>query len=193
MEYYMSAVEKEVSEKVVAKKDAEVVTLTDGRKVEFVGKRKLLKDYTVDGSRVILVLDFRNGETRSIALPDSLILQFAGHGAAQKYGDETAGLDDVDDMVLAIDELDGHIQAGEWSSRKEGSGLGGTSVLLKALVEFTGKTAEVIKEFLSGKSQAEKLALRASAKLKPIIDRLEAEKVSKAAKVNTDELFAQLD
>ena len=170
----------------------ENVTLTDGRVVEFVGKRKLLKETFINSetNEVSVVLDFRNGETRTFIIPDGLILRFAGHGAEQKLGDETAGVDDVDDMVLAIDELTDRLQNGEWSVKRESSGLQGTSVLLKALMEFSGRTAEEVKAKLKDKSQAEKLALRNSPQLKPIVERLEAEKLAKGAKVDTDAILA---
>jgi hypothetical protein len=183
--------------KASAKKKAEIeiVEMQDGRKVEFAGKRKLLKDTILDkdGDFDHVLLDFRNGETRKIKVNASLIGKFIGHGVEQKYGDETAGEDDVDDMVIAIDELDGNLQKGVWSTRVPGTGFAGTSVLMKALIEKSGKTIEQVKNFLTGKSQAEKLALRNSPQLKPIVERLEAEKVSKAAKVDTNALLAGLD
>jgi len=186
----MSAAENEVKSKV--EKIVETVTLTDGRKVEFAGKRKMQKETLVEGDKVGIRIDFRNGETRTYWSPIELVLRFAGHGMEQKYGDECAGVEDVDDMVLATDDLDSRIQKLEWSVKREGGGFGGTSVLLRALVEFSGRTAEQVKEFLAGKTQAEKMALRNSAKLKPIVDRLEAEKAAKGAKVDTDSLLATL-
>jgi hypothetical protein len=166
--------------------------MSDGRKVEFVGKRKMLKEHIIEGNTVSIRIDFRNGETRLFRLPDALLLKFAGHGGEQKYGDETAGVDDVDDMVLAVDDLDSRIQAGEWSIKREGGGMAGTSVLLRALVEFSGRSIEQVKAFLTGKTQAEKLALRSSKEIKPIIERLESEKLSKGAKVDTDALLSTL-
>jgi len=183
----MAAAEKEVSQKIV-----ETVTLSDGRKVEFAGKRKMLKETLIEGGNVGIRIDFRNGETRTYWSPQELRDRFTGHGMEQKYGDECAGVDDVDDMVLAVDDLDGRIQRTEWTVKREGGGFGGTSVLLRALVEFSGRTAEQVKEFLTGKSQAEKLALRNSPKLKPIVDRLESEKAAKGAKVDTEALLADL-
>ncbi|CAM5998776.1 unnamed protein product [Sphagnum balticum] len=184
-----------------AKPVAEVVAMSDGRNVEFAGKRKLLKDYVIDEDGTIhILLDFRNGETRNIILPTSLIPQFAAHGALQKYGDETAGEDDVDDMVLAIDALDERIQKGEWSIQREGGSMAGTSVLIKALMEYGNRTVEQVKAFLKDKSQQEKIALRNNATkanadgktIKSIVQRLEEEKIAKAAKVNTDEMLAGL-
>ena len=175
------------------KSPVETVTLTDGRSVDFVGKRKLLKESFIDGHKVSVRLDFRNGETRTFHLPHELMLQFAAHGAEQKLGDETAGTDDVDDMVLAIDELIERLSKGEWNTRREGNGFAGTSVLLRALVEASGKSVEQIKAFLSGKTQADKLALRNSPKIKPIVEKLEAEKVAKTAKVDTASLLNELE
>lgn len=175
------------TEKVVEK-----VTMQDGREVEFVGKRKLLKESIIEGNDVVIRLDFRNGETRKFLVPDSLKNKFAAHGAEQKLGDETAGVDDVDDMVIGVDELIDRLNRGEWSTKREGSGAAGTSVLMKALMEFGNRSAEQVKAFLAGKTQAEKLALRNSPKIKPIIERLEAEKASKGDKVDTESLLSAL-
>lgn len=182
-------------------KVVEVVEFAGGRKVEFVGlKRKMLKESIFpEGSPPIVRLDFRNGETREFTIPSELLFKFAAHGAEQKLGDETAGEEDIDDMVLAVDALITRLSArnadgtfaGEWSTKREG-GMSGTSMLMKALMEFSKKTKEEIMEFLKNKSTADKAALRASKQIKPIIERLEAEKLSKAAKVDTDALLGSL-
>ena len=170
----------------------ETVTMADGRVVDFAGKRKLLKTATEVDGKVQITLDFRNGETRLFTLPDNLLLKFAAHGAEQKLGDEIAGLTDTDDCVIAVDELIDRLYNGEWNVKREASGMAGTSVLARALVEHTGKSMEQIKAFLSAKSQAEKVALRNNPKIKPIVERLEAEKASKGSKVDTDSLLAEL-
>jgi len=173
----------------------ETVTMDDGRIVDFPGKRQLLKSSTVDAEAgtVSVRLDFRNGETRLFTLPDNLLAKFAAHGAEQKLGDEIAGLTDVEDCILAVDELIDRLYNGEWSVKREASGMAGTSVLVRALVEHTGKTVEQIKQFLSGKSQAEKVALRNNPKIKPIVERIEAEKASKKANVDTDAMLGELE
>lgn len=172
----------------------ETVTMTDGRTVDFAGKRKLLKEslQSADG-KVQVLLDFRNGETRLFTIPDNMLAKFAAHGAEQKLGDEIAGLQDTDDCVIAIDELIDRLYNGEWGVKRESNGMAGTSVLVRALVEHTGKTVEQIKAFLSGKSQAEKVALRNNPKVKPIVERIEAEKASKGSKVDTDALLGELE
>ena len=171
----------------------ETVRMSDGRTVDFPGKRQLIKSSRIgDGGELSVTLDFRNGETRLFTLPAAMIQQFALHGAEQKLGDEIAGVKDIDDAVLAIDELIDRLYNGEWGIKREASGIAGTSVLVRALVEVTGKTVEQIKEFLKAKSHAEKMALRANPKVKAIVDRIEAEKASKAAKVDTDAMLAEL-
>lgn len=172
----------------------ETVTMTDGRVVDFAGKRKLLKESSVSADGKVQVrLDFRNGETRLFTLPDNLLNKFAAHGAEQKLGDEIAGLTDTEDCVLAVDELIDRLYNGEWSVKREANGMAGTSVLVRALVEHTGKTVEQIKQFLNGKSQAEKVALRNNPKIKPIVERIEAEKASKKANVDTDAMLGELE
>lgn len=172
----------------------ETVTMTDGRLVDFAGKRKLLKESSVNADGKVQVrLDFRNGETRLFTLPDALLNKFAAHGAEQKLGDEIAGLTDTEDCVLAVDELIDRLYNGEWSVKREANGMAGTSVLVRALVEHTGKTVEQIKQFLNGKSQAEKVALRNNPKIKPIVERIEAEKASKKANVDTDAMLGELE
>lgn len=171
------------------------------REVDFVGKRKMLKESLFpEGQLPIVRLDFRNGESRSFQIPEELLYRFAAHGAEQKLGDETAGETDVDDMVLAVDDLisrlskrgeDGSFQ-GEWNTKREGGGMSGTSVLIKALVEKTQKTTEQITAWLKDKTPAQKAALRAEATIKPIIERLEAEKLAKAEKVDTNALLGTL-
>ena len=172
----------------------ETITMEDGRIVDFPGKRKLQKEAQVTPEGKVQVrLDFKNGQTRLFAIPDNMQAKFAAHGAEQKLGDEIAGLEDIEDCVLAVDELIDRLYNGEWGVKRESSGLAGTSVLARALVEHTGKTAEQIKAFLGTKSQAEKVALRNNPKIKPIVERIEAEKAAKGAKVDTDSMLGELE
>lgn len=183
-----------------AKKEPVVTTVTmdDGRVVEFTGKRKLLKSSQVDvaSGKVQTRLDFINGETRLFTIPDSLLAKFAAHGAEQKLGDEIAGVEDVEDAVLAIDDLMDRLNKGEWGVARDKSGLAGASILLRALVESTGKSVDEIKAFLKDKTAAQKAALRVNPKVKPVVDRLEAEKAAKSAKkadaIDTDALLGSL-
>ena len=179
--------------KAKAEPQVETVSMTDGRLVDFAGKRKLLKESISQGDGTIAVrLDFRNGQTRLFTIPAPLTARFAAHGAEQKLGDEIAGVEDVEDCVLAVDELIDRLYNGEWGVKREANGMAGTSVLLKALVEHTGKSVETIKEFLKGKTQAEKVALRNNPKIKPLVDRIEAEKAARKSSVDTEAMLGEL-
>lgn len=172
------------------------VKMDDGREVQFSGKRKLLKESTItpDG-QVQVRLNFVNGETRLFTLPQALLLQFAAHGAEQKLGDEIAGLDDIEDAVMAVDELMDRLNAGEWGVKREASAMAGASVLARALVAVTGKTPADVKAFLSTKTHAEKTALRNNPKVLAEVQRIEAEKASKGkgkAAIDTDAMLGEL-
>lgn len=177
------------------------VTMKDNTVVDFPGKRKMQKSsFQGDDGSLKVRLDFINGEYRVVTLQPSLVPKYALHGAEQKLGDETAGESDIDDMILAIDSLVERLDKGEWTLAKESGGMSGTSVLVKAMVEFTGRSLESVKAFLKEKTQAQKMALRNATKpnasgttLKAIVDRLEAEKLAKGTKVDTDALLAGFD
>lgn len=171
------------------------VTMEDGTVVEFNAKQKLIKTSTIDEATgaIGLRLDFVNGAVRNFSVPAALLLRFAAHGAEQKLGDAIAGEKEIADAVLSIDDLITRLNAGDWTVRREAGAFAGTSILIQALVEASGKPVDAIRDFLSTKSQTEKLALRKSDKLKPIIERLEAAKATKSKNtVDTDSLLGEL-
>ena len=172
------------------------VKMDDGRTVDFAGKRKMLKSTSISAEGLIVTrLDFVNGETRTFTVPATLVNRFAAHGAEQKLGDEIAGLLDVEDCIMAIDELTERLSAGNWAIARESAGMAGSSILARALAEHSKKDLAVIKTFLATKTQAEKVALRQNPAINPIVLRLEAEKGSKNSnkpKVDTDSLLDEL-
>jgi hypothetical protein len=195
------ATEVGTAAKAKVAREVKVVVMSDGREVEFAGKRRLLKtaDISDDGFDVTITLDFVNGETRQLKLAANkpLFAKFAAHGMLQKLGDEVAGLDDVDDMVIATEDLIARLEGGEWGAertRGESNAMAGLSVLAKALVQVSGKTAEAVKSFLKTKTNTEKLALRDNPTLKPVIAELEAKKKQKPKDngVNTEDLLSEL-
>jgi hypothetical protein len=192
----MEKVKKDTATAPADKKETSyaLVKMDDGREVEFAGKRRMLKETMLDDDGFPSIrMDFVNGETRTFKLPASMLAQFAGHGAEQKFGDETAGLTDVEDAVMAVDALMIRLEAGDWTKPRESNGMAGTSVLARALHQHSGKPMEQIKAFLAGKSQAEKVALRQNAAIAPIVAKLEAEKVGKSKTVvDTDALLGEL-
>jgi len=198
-----------------SKTEYQEVTLTDGRKVSFPGKRKVSKETLIDANlitvegdamqlqagAVSIRMDFRNGETRTIPLPLSLLAQFAGHGAEQKFGDELATTADKplseEDMVLAIDDLSAQIAAGNWGKARAsgGGGVSGASVVVQAICEATGKDLATVKAYLQKKLDSDPALSRralydsfrvAGTKTGEIVARLEAAKTAKTAKVDAD-------
>lgn len=193
------------------------VTMTDGRVVEFVGKRLLDKNYTTEGDSVTATFDFRNGETRKVKvdLGDPILFKFAGHGIVQKIGDETAGVKnedgspDVDSMVVAVDSIisrlagTGSVEDRWYAERAAGDGFSGASVVIKAIMEASGKDVAFVKGFLDKKLAAGKesgltrqklyASFRApGTKTAPIIERLEKEKKAPAPAVNADDALAEM-
>jgi len=187
--------------------EVESVTMTDGRTVGFAGKRKMLKNIEIAEDSVSVRFDFRNGETRTkkIDLADPLFWQYAGHGASQKIGDETSDAEEVEDMVVAVDDILARLALGDWKIAKTaGDGFSGASVVIKAIGEATGKSAADVKAFLQKKLDDDKArggklsrqalyaSFRQSSTVGPIIERLEKDKAKKAVSVNADDLMNEL-
>lgn len=198
-------------------KQSEIVEMSDGRKVTFSGTwekgqkiqkdvirlhdKKSWSDLTDEEKKVLHVgqvgirIDFRNGTTRTYPLNPELALQYAVHGGLQKYGDELAGEDaaDLDDWAITTDRLHERLMAGDWRRAREGGGMAGTSVLLQALMEFTGRTAEEVRAHIKDWTPQQKIALRNDPDIKPFVEKIEAEKAAKiGAKVDTGALKAGL-
>ena len=197
------------------------VEMEDGRKVSFAGKRKLNKETLIDDSKIVIEgdvmqvqagavsirMDFRNGTTRTFALPLGMLAKFAGHGAEQKYGDELASPASnplsEEDMVLAVEDLDKEIQAGNWGKGRAagGGGVSGASIVVQAIMEATGKDLATVKDYLDKKiASTEGLTRRAlydsfrvaGTKTGIIIKRMEDEKLAKTAKVDADSALTEI-
>lgn len=196
-------------------REFEVVRMADGREVQFSGapgaqraqrmkKESLFNDA---GQWIGTRFDFRDG--RSILfdvarLPTQLadnsgsydaLGVLASHGAEQKFGDSAAGAKTVSDM---FDEVDGTIEQvyeGRWTVEREGGSFAGTTLLLRALVEQTGKPVDALRAWLKTKTKEQKDAMKdhPSSPLKPIVERLRAEEAAKAAHVDLGAQFAELD
>lgn len=185
------------------------VQMEDGREVSFTGKATMLKEVEndVEGQPAAVRFDFRNGAVRRYRFVGSpLLLQLAAHGAKQKIGDSTVKAEDTDDMVLAVEDMIKRLEAGNFNAeRAAGDGFSGASIVIKALVEATGKTVEEIKAWLEGKLEAAKAAgqnltrndlyqgfRKPGTKTAAIITRLEEEKRAKATKLDGDDLLSEL-
>lgn len=184
-----------------AKKETkvEVVDLEDGSKGEFAGKRKMnkvLQFNETTGAFEALRVEFRSGAVRVYPRVESLAAKFEAHGYSQKYGDETAGVEDIDDMVQGMDDLHEQVAKGEWRQRSEGGGsAAGSSVVIQALMLKTGQPLQAVKDFMTGllaKYQASDAnftkrdlyaSFKASDTLKPFVQQVEDAKAKKAKKL----------
>lgn len=120
------------------------------------------------------------------------------HGLKQKLIDAAAigrnpdtGKSATDmDKWQAVDSVYQRLMSGEWNAPREG-GDGSASLLARALMRMTGKTRADVDEWLKAKSDVERKALRANAKVAAIIAEIQAENVDDS--IDTDELLSELD
>lgn len=147
-----------------------------------------------------LMLTFSNGkELRLLAsdLSPTIVAQAIVHGLKQKLVDaaaisrnpETGRAASVEDKFAAVNEVYERLLAGEWNKRREGESASG-GLLLRALVEYTGKDAETLKPWLDAKTDAERAALRKNPKVAAIIATL---RPVKDTGVDSDALLGELD
>jgi hypothetical protein len=122
------------------------------------------------------------------------------HGITQKLVDaaaisrntETGKPATAADKYAAIKEVyDRLVAGGPWNAEREGGTSGG--ILFAALCRlYDGKrTAEQVREFLAGKTDAEKTALRGNPKVADVVRAIEAERAEKTG-VDSDEQLTQL-
>lgn len=169
----MSENQTEAAATPKAKTEVRAVTMTDGRVVNFGGKRKLSKETLIDptlievdeAAGVIQIqygaikcrMDFENGETRTWAVPVKQIARLCGHGTEQKLGDNLASSASdpmsTEDMVVATDELTGDLDAGKWGKGRAegGGGVAGAALIIQAIMEASGKDQATVKAFLDAK------------------------------------------
>lgn len=152
-----------------------------------------------------LVIEFGNGESLRVN-PNDLTMEINHaatlHGLKQKLVDAAAIARNTDtgmsatlaDKIAAVREVFEritHPTAATWNKvREAGTGNGGgNGLLLRALMQLTGKTKAAIEEFLEEKSKEEKAALRSNPKVAAIIAELQR---AKSDDIDTDELLEEL-
>ena len=197
-----------------AKKDKneETVAMQDGSVEIFVGKKQINKSFGVDETGIHAKFLFRNGTVRTLdfAPDDPILYNFAGHGVLQKFGDEMAASGDkfsLEDKIEWFDDLANRgcdttksVEDRWYAEREAGGGVSGVSILVRALMELRGKTAEEVKAILEQQvkqlgvtKQALVTALRASPAIKPTVDKLEAERAAKAQPVDVASVLSAFE
>jgi len=134
----------------------ETVQMEDGRTVTFTGKARMNKEIIIQDSRAAVRFDFKNGQTLLAGVPEQHMLYAAAHGYSQKLGDDVAGAKDDkgqpisdEDRFLAVEALHNFLSGSmDWNKVRSGTGgdsVSGASIVLKALVEVSGKTLAEVK------------------------------------------------
>jgi len=152
----------------------------------------------------VLHLAFSNGQTLVMAasqLTNDIARAATMHGLKQKLVDaaaisrnpDTGRAASINDKFLAVKTVFDRLLTGQWNATREGGGATG-GLLLQALVRmYAGrKTADQLRDYLAGKSDAEKTALRKNPKVAAIIDDIRAEQ-GKTANIDTDEMLDELE
>lgn len=175
------------------------MTNTTEKRIPAISANTLFGD-NVAGDGLELV--FANGGRIVIGvseLSEDVIRTATLHGLKQKLVDaaaisrnpETGRSATIDDKYAAVKAVFDRLLIGEWNATREGGTTGG--LLLQALVRvYPAKSVDTLREFLAGKSDVEKNALRRNPRIASVIDAIRAES-GKAASIDTDEILDELD
>lgn len=195
-----------MSEKSEVVKAGNVVTMKDGRTVDFGVRGKLKTDLVISDSGVTLTLDVVNGDTHTVVmgLDHPLAKTLLGYGLKQKITDTVVKADEADDVSLGVQQIIGQLVNGIWSQRSTGEGVArGFSELLEAIrrvkqyVEGSEEHTN-LKTTLLAKSEEELKALRTNGTIKAVIAQIQSEKAAERAaklsgasteEVNLDDLI----
>jgi hypothetical protein len=131
-------------------------------------------------------------------LTDDIKRQLMAHGLKQKVADAAAIPRDTEtgrsatnaEKIAAMQAVAARLVNGEWNAVK-GDGSGATGgILLRALVElYPAKSREDLVAYVAKLDKKQQAALRANAKVAPVIERLRA---AKASDVDTDAMLDEL-
>jgi len=181
---------------VAVAKTSNVITMKDGRTVDFGTRGKLKKNIEVTGEgadRIATIsIDALNGDTHTVVINQThpLLLELAAHGLSQKVTDSVTKTDDGDDISFGVSNQIAQITAGQWSQRTTGEQVArGFSDLLEAIrrikgYELESAEAAALKASLAVKSEAEIKNYKNNAQIKQIIATIVAEKATaRAAKL----------
>lgn len=168
------------------------VAFPDGKSFEFSPRFKSKKD--VNFERGVVTFYVRNGASIVVELdkiPAEVQRALTLHGIAQKVGDDAAGVDEPEDIASAFETMREQLYAGQWTTERAKGEFTGATIFIKAVAEVTSQSMEKVKEILAKLSPSDKAQLKANAKVKSVIDRLEAEKLAKAGPVDSEALLAK--
>lgn len=164
---------------------------------------------TVEGN--VLTLTFSNGKALTLNageiqtfVPGDLSAEVMAsamlHGLKQKLVDAAAISRDpsngraatIETKYNAVKEVFDRLIAGQWNKQREGGTATGGLLLAALIRAYPAKTEEQLRAFLSGKTDAEKAALRKNPKIAAIIEEIKAERGAEPSAVG-DDLLAELE
>ena len=148
----------------------------------------------INGEQVSIAMSQLSPEIGAAALMHGLKQKLVDAAAISRNPD-TGRAASPDDKWAAVMEVYSRITGPEptWNKTREGGAGGSGGLLFRALVRlYPAKTADQLREYLDGKSDAEKTALRKNPKVATVIEEIRAE-TGKAANVDTDELLNELE
>ena len=153
-------------------------------------QRKLFsKSFDLASMTVNISTGNRSETYETAGMNEEILNTLILHGLTQKLSDATAssaGLLSEDEKWSAMNEVYAALHAGQWSMKREGAG----SLLLRALCELSPHAdKQVLRAKVEAWTPAERRAVSANPKIRPIIARLEAERTTD---VDSDDLLAEL-
>jgi hypothetical protein len=158
--------------------------------------------------KMTLTLTFINGKEIVIdanALSEEIRNQALLHGLKQKLVDaaaisrnlDTGASASVDDKYNAVRKIADRLTAvgAKWNEGRAANGeapatAGVNNLLLRALMQMTGRDVDYTKQFLEGKSKEQRASLRKNPRVMAIMAELSAATVVNG--VNTDDLLEEL-
>ena len=157
---------------------------------------------TSDGQANGLILSFSNGQSLTLSaasLTHDIIAEALVHGLKQKLVDaaaiarnpDTGRSATVADKFDAVREVYDRLLLGQWNKVRDGNGATG-GLLLRALMQHTGKDRADIAIFLASKTDEQRAALRRNPKIAAIIVTLKPEPKADTS-IDTDAMLGELD
>lgn len=173
-----------------------VVTLEDGSTAEFGEKQKMQLEVGAADVGFAYRAVFANGKILTGNVPAELAEKLALHGLGQKLRDSISGEKTIADAIGAFEDVADTLSAGDWSQVRSGDGpKANKTELAEAIASVRGIELEVAVAWLSQKTPAEKIKLRAVPAVALKIAEMRAEKARAEAAENAgagDDVFAGL-
>lgn len=173
------------------------ITMADGRVVEFPAKRRKLSHGEYKDGAVHIRMDWENGQTLRFTQSASGLTGVAAlaivHGFEQKLGDESAGVEKIDDAIEGTRQLITRLQAGDWNTKADPNSLAGAGLLVRAMARaFPEQPVEAARTFVGTLTPKERTAMLGDERIAPHVKAIRAEDEGKAAKeVKTSDLLAK--